>query len=365
MNYEISHARTPFVVFLVFMEEVSDPGEGAVFMVFVMEFDLLADDPWSGLGAGISYESYLTNGYLQTRIDWIPGMAGIRLQDIPSFICTTDADDPMLNYDGNEAQNARTARALILNTFDPLEIHVLQALSSIFPNLYPVGPLPLLLSGQFPSEAASICSNLWKEDTTCLQWLDAQETSSVLYVNFGSITVLTASQIREFAWGLKISGFPFLWILRPDLVRNGEVEMAEITGDLEAGGKGKVARWCVQEEVLAHAAVGAFLTHCGWNSTLESVCGGVPVICWPFFAEQPTNCKYACGEWGIGVEIEGEVKRDKVAVIVREVMGGEKGEEMRKRAAKWREAARKAAEIGGSSSESLEKLIGFLRNGCT
>lgn len=143
-----------------------------------------------------------------------------------------------------------------------------------------------------------------------------------------------------------------------------EIEMAELTGDLEAGGKGKIAGWCVQEEVLSHQAVAAFLTHCGWNSTLESVCGGVPVICWPFFAEQPTNCRYACGEWGMGVEIEGEVRREEVATIVGEVMGGGKGKEMRRRAEEWRTAARKAVEIGGSSSESLEKMVGFLRNGC-
>ncbi|KAK8938743.1 UDP-glycosyltransferase 85A5 [Platanthera zijinensis] len=127
----------------------------------------------------------------------------------------------MLNYDDNEAQNARIVRTLILNTFDPLEIHVLRAHASIFPKLYPIGFLPLVLSGQFPTEAASICSNLWKEDITCLQWLYALELSSVMYVNFRSITVLIFIQLPEFAWGLKSSDFPFLRILRLDLVRQG------------------------------------------------------------------------------------------------------------------------------------------------
>ncbi|XP_020594762.1 7-deoxyloganetin glucosyltransferase-like [Phalaenopsis equestris] len=309
-------------------------------------------------------ESYLNNGYLETPIDWIPGMPDIRLKDFPSFIRTTDPNDIMLNFDGNEAQNARTARGLILNTFDELERSVIQALGSIFPNLYTIGPLPLFLSPPTPN-TNSIGSNLWKEDLSCLQWLDKQDLGSVLYVNFGSITVVTADQLREFAWGLKNSGFPFLWIMRPDLVRGHEGAAAdEVLVRMEEDGRGKVAAWCVQEEVLGHGAVGVFLTHCGWNSTVESICGGVPMICWPFFAEQQTNCRYVCGEWGLGVEIEGEVRREKVEGIVREVMEGEKGREMRVRAREWKERGRRAAEIGGSSSEGLERLVSFLRKRC-
>ncbi|KAI0494753.1 hypothetical protein KFK09_024896 [Dendrobium nobile] len=309
-------------------------------------------------------ESCLTNGYLETPISWIPSMPGIRLKDFPSFIRTTDPNDIMLNFDGNEAQNARTARGLILNTFNELEDSVIQALNSIFPNLYTIGPLPLFISQQTTNNS-SISSNLWKEDLSCLQWLDKQEACSVLYVNFGSITVVTGDQLREFAWGLKNSGFPFLWIMRPDLVRGEEkAAIDEVLEGVEETGRGKMARWCVQEEVLGHRAVGGFLTHCGWNSTMESICGGVGMICWPFFAEQQTNCRYVCGEWGIGAEIEGDLKRDKVEGIVREVMEGEKGKEIRVRAREWKERARRAVAIGGSSFEGLERLVSFLRNGC-
>lgn len=115
--------------------------------------------------------------------------------------------------------------------------------------------------------------------------------------------------------------------------------------------------WCDQEAVLAHPAIGVFLTHCGWNSTLESLCGGVPMVCWPFFAEQPTNCRYICDEWGVGLEIEGEVKRGTVEKLVREAMEGEKGMEMRRRALEWKEKARRATELGGSSRANLDKLM--------
>lgn len=138
----------------------------------------------------------------------------------------------------------------------------------------------------------------------------------------------------------------------------------EALAEMEETGRGKVASWCVQEEVLGHGAVGAFLTHCGWNSTVESICGGMAMICWPFFAEQQTNCRYLCREWGVGVEIEGEVKRDKVEAIVREVMEGKRGREMRVSAREWKERAMRAVGIGGSSLKGLERLVSFLKNGC-
>ncbi|KAG0471201.1 hypothetical protein HPP92_015747 [Vanilla planifolia] len=303
-------------------------------------------------------ESFLTNGYLETRIDWVPGMPNIRLRDFPSFIRTTDPDEAMLNFDGNEAQYARTASGVILNTFDDLENPVLQAMAAIIPNLYTIGPLPLLLA-KTQISASVIGSSLWKEDLSCLQWLDTKEAGTVVYINFGSITVVTAEQLKEFALGLRNSGYPFLWVLRPDLVRG---EKATLPDDFE--GNGKVVSWCEQEEVLAHRAVGAFLTHCGWNSTVESICRGVPMICWPFFAEQTTNCRYACGEWGVGVEMEGEVKREVVERMVKEVMEGEKGLEMRRRAREWKEVAEAAVAQGGSSFAGMERLVHHLRTEC-
>lgn len=164
-------------------------------------------------------ESYLTNGYLDSPIDWIPGMKNIRLKDLPSFIRTTNPDDIMLNFDNEEAQNTHRAWGVILNTFDELEHDVVEALKQMFSHLYTVGSLSTLTS-QIPHKGLkSIESNLWKEDTDCLEWLDGKETASVVYVNFGSITVVTAQQLSEFAWGLANSNHPFLWVIRPDLVR--------------------------------------------------------------------------------------------------------------------------------------------------
>ncbi|KAL6545802.1 hypothetical protein OROGR_009676 [Orobanche gracilis] len=303
-------------------------------------------------------ESCFTNGYLDTEIDWIPGMKGIRLRDLPTFIRTSDPDDIMLNYNITQHKNASRAKAIIINTFDELEDEVLQAVRSKFENVYTIGPLQLLEKEIYKKKlnSGSIGSNLWKEDTSCLDWLNQKLENSVLYINFGSITPLSPVQMVEFAWGLANSNHQFLWIIRPDLMNGEGSVLPEGFVDVTEG-RGLMVAWCPQEQVLGHEAVGGFLTHCGWNSTIETVSEGVPMVCWPFFAEQQTNCRYACVNWGIGVEIEGEVTRGKVEEMVRVMMEGGKGKEMREKALEWKEKARLAVKAGGSSYCNLEKLI--------
>ncbi|GFP87058.1 7-deoxyloganetin glucosyltransferase [Phtheirospermum japonicum] len=301
--------------------------------------------------------SQVTNGYLDTIVDHVPGMKDIRLRDFPSFIRTTDPKDFMLNFAMQEAEAVTRAKALILNTFDALEHDVLTALSSMFPRVYPLGPLHLMTKNHITDERLhSIKSSLWKEDSNCVEWLDGKEPGSVVYVNFGSITVVTAQQLTEFAWGLANSKKTFLWIIRPDIVA-GDSAMLPPEFLAETRDRGMMVGWCPQEQVLSHPAIGGFLTHRGWNSTIESIVGGVPVTCWPFFAEQQTNCRFSCVEWGMGMEIDNDVKRDEVEVLVREMMDGDKGKKMKEKALEWKGKAEEAAEAGGSSYLNLDKLI--------
>ncbi|KAL2977556.1 hypothetical protein AAZX31_13G073800 [Glycine max] len=279
--------------------------------------------------------SYITNGYLETTIDWIPGIKEIRLKDLPSFIRTTNPDEFMLDFIQWECGRTRRASAIILNTFDALEHDVLEAFSSILPPVYSIGPLNLLVKHVDDKDLNAIGSNLWKEESECVEWLDTKEPNSVVYVNFGSIAVMTSEQLIEFAWGLANSNKTFLWVIRPDLVA-GENALLPSEFVKQTEKRGLLSSWCSQEQVLTHPAIGGFLTHSGWNSTLESVCGGVPMICWPFFAEQQTNCWFCCKEWGIGLEIE-DVERDKIESLVRELMDGEKGKEMKEKALQWKE----------------------------
>lgn len=301
--------------------------------------------------------SHVTNGYLETKLDWIPGMRDdIRLRDLPSFIRTTAADDIMLNFVVHEVNNIPKGTAVVLNSFYELEHDAFDALSAMYPRVYSIGPLQLMLNQIQDEQLKSIGSNLWKEEPGCIEWLDDKEPNSVVYVNFGSITVMTAHQLAEFAWGLANSKKSFLWIIRPDIVA-GDAAMLPPEFVTETKERGKLASWCPQEEVLKHPAIGGFLTHSGWNSTLESICGGVPVICWPFFAEQQTNCRYSCVEWEMGMEIDNDVKRDEVELLVRELMDGEKGEKMRNKALEWKNKAEAAAGPNGQCFQNLDELI--------
>ncbi|XP_022869864.1 UDP-glycosyltransferase 85A8-like [Olea europaea var. sylvestris] len=305
--------------------------------------------------------SQVTNGYLDTTLDWVPGTKNIRLRDFPSFIRTTDLNDFMINFMISEVEAVPKAKAIIINTFDALEKDVLDALSSINPVIYSVGPLQLM-TNHIQNEKHTLTSlSLWKEDLECIKWLDKQEPNSVVYVNFGSITVVTAQQLTEFAWGLANSNKSFLWAIRPDLVADDSAMLPpEFVTETED--RSMLISWCPQEEVLKHPAVGGFLTHSGWNSTIESIVAGVPVICWPFFAEQQTNCRYSCVEWGMGMEIDNNVKRDEVEELVKELMDGEKGKKMKEKVLEWRKKAEEATAPVGLSFMNFEELVKLLQN---
>lgn len=198
--------------------------------------------------------SYLTNGYLETEIDWTPRIKNILLKDLPSFIKTIDEDDITLNFLIRESE--RTPRA-ILNTFDLFEQDTVNVLSSMLPRIYTIVPHVLLEDQIKDDNLKSIGSNLWKEELGCVEWLNSKEPKSIVYVNYGSITIMTPQQIIEFAWGLAKSENPFLWIIRLDLVGVDSVivpfEFVTKTKD-----RGMLPRWCPQEEILKHHQLGVF-----------------------------------------------------------------------------------------------------------
>jgi hypothetical protein len=300
-------------------------------------------------------ESYLTNGYLDTPIDWIAGMPTVRLGDISGFVRTLDPQCFRLRVEEEEANSCARAQGLILNTFEELESDVLDALREEIPRVYTIGPLAAAVRRRVVDDNSAPGLSLWEEDAACVAWLDAQAAGSVLYVSFGSLAVLSLDQLAEFAWGLAASGVPFLWVVRPGLVA-GDRGADALPEEFLAETKGRcfVAEWCAQERVLRHRAVGCFLTHNGWNSTCEGLAAGVPMVCWPVYADQFTNCKYACKVWGVGRRLDAEVRRDQVAAHVNEAM---ESEEVRRSAARWKEEAETAARAGGSSHENLLSMV--------
>nr|XP_015880797.2 7-deoxyloganetin glucosyltransferase-like isoform X2 [Ziziphus jujuba var. spinosa] len=309
--------------------------------------------------APLKDEECLTNGFLDTVIDWIPGIKEIRLKDLPTFFRTTNPEDSLFNNMMEAAAISHKASAVVIPSFEELEPDVLDVMKSSMKslNVFTIGPLQLLLNN-VPEDMNSkhIEDSLWKEEKECLQWLDTKPPNSVVYVNFGSFVVLTPQQLVEFGMGLVNSNQAFLWIIRPDLVAGeSAVSTAEFVRELANKERGLIASWCPQEQVLNHPSIGGFLTHCGWNSTIESLSAGVPMLCWPFFADQQTNCRYSCREWGVGMEIESDVNRDDIEKLLRELMEeGEKGKKMKEKAMEWKKLAQEAAGLNGSSSVNFD-----------
>ncbi|CAL5079408.1 unnamed protein product [Urochloa decumbens] len=252
---------------------------------------------------------------------------------------------------------------LILNTFDALEPAELAALRrDLAVPVFDVGPLHKLSPA-----AASSTSSLLRQDRGCLDWLHAQAPASVLYVSFGSLANMPAADLVETAWGIADSGCPFLWVLRPGLVRGAPPSPKQPPPLLPDGfhaatrGRGAVVSWAPQEEVLAHDAMGAFLTHCGWNSTMEAACAGVPMLCRPCFGDQMGNARYVDHVWRVGVELDGGgIERGKVAAAIAAVMDGAGG--MRRRALEMKRRAAESIGEGGSSSLNVDKLVSLIQS---
>ncbi|CDP01081.1 unnamed protein product [Coffea canephora] len=230
----------------------------------------------------------------------------------------------MLKYIMQETGRAREAFAIIINTFQQLEQHALHALSSYLPPIYPIGPLNILDNQIKDKNLKEIGSNLWKEKTECLEWLNSKDPNSMVHVNFGSIAIMAPEQLVEFALGLANTKQDLLWILRPcdsailssefleetkerclfvrvwiptTLVVNDEKlkSLKILDGEFRQlfvlhSNPNMFASSCSQAKVLKHPFVRGFLIHSEWNSTIESISYGLPMICWPFFADQQTNC---------------------------------------------------------------------------
>ncbi|TYH79177.1 hypothetical protein ES332_D03G044700v1 [Gossypium tomentosum] len=301
-------------------------------------------------------EGFVSDGTLEMAIDWIPGMPNMRLKDLPSFIRTTDPEDTMFNYLMEVSQECLESSSIIFNTFDEFEKEVLQVIASKSPNIYAIGPLTSLSRNLLEIQHNSLNSSLWKEDTSCIEWLNTMKPKSVVYVNYGSVTVMSNHHLEEFAWGLANSKYPFFWVIRPGVVM-GESAILPREFMEAIKGRGFITSWCPQQQVLSHPAIGVFLTHCGWNSLLEAVSEGVPLICWPFFGDQQTNCRYSCTTWGNGMEINPDVKRKDVEALIKEIMEGDNGPRIRQKALEWKKKAKSAISVGGSSITNFDRMI--------
>ena len=214
------------------------------------------------------------------------------------------------------------------------------------------------------------------DEQSFMKWLDDKEPNSVLYIGFGSKPRFATGQFVEIAHALEASNYSFIWVVGKDFKDKENCLPGGFEERIKESKKGVIIRgWAPQLLILEHGAVGGFMTHCGWNSMLEGVCCGVPMITWPLSAEQFYNEKLITDVLGIGVQVgskewisfksekKGLVGREKVEVAVKRLMGG--GDEVvdiRKRAKELAGKAKRAVQVGGSSYIDADALIEELKS---
>ncbi|MCL7049643.1 hypothetical protein MKW94_005989 [Papaver nudicaule] len=286
----------------------------------------------------------------------LPSLPSQEFDDIPDFL-TLNPYDSLRKVILSQFENLDKSFCVLVDSFEELERETIEVMSRISAPIIPIGPL-----FKSTNDASSVRGDIWKATDDCLQWLDSQSPNSVIYISFGSVVSLSKEQLEELSAGLLKSGTPFLWVLKTPPINVGSKPELPDGFKEEAEGKGMVVEWCPQEQVLAHSAVSCFLTHCGWNSSMECLTSGVPVIAFPQWGDQNTNAKLLIDAYGVGVRMK-KTQKDGTAVVTRdevercifEVTKGARAEEIKKNARKWKEAAEVA--VAGSSHRNIELFV--------
>ncbi|KAI7726616.1 hypothetical protein M8C21_025190, partial [Ambrosia artemisiifolia] len=274
----------------------------------------------------------------------IPELHPFRYKDLPFISRPIDQTLELVNM----LTPKTPPSAFIWNTLEFLEQSALTQIR----NEYQV---PIFTIGPLHKTVTACSTSFLEEDTSCISWLDKQEPKSVIYVSLGSLANLDEKVAIEVAWGLVNSNQPFLWVVRPGSVRGFEwIEFLPEGLVDEMKGRGLIVKWAPQKAVLAHNAVGGFWSHCGWNSTLESVSEGVPMLCQPFDVDQLLNARYLCDVWKMGREVV--VERGEIVGAIKRLLVDKEGEEMRERATEMQGKVKVAVSDGGSSHNSLKDL---------
>ncbi|PUZ54903.1 hypothetical protein GQ55_5G169200 [Panicum hallii var. hallii] len=295
----------------------------------------------------------------------LPGAPPFKASDLPKEISQgSPGAKPILGA----LYRLPEANGILVNTFESLETRAVRALRDGLcvpdhptPPVYCIGPL---------------VSEGGEKEHECLRWLDTQPENSVVFLSFGSMGTFPKKQLEEIAIGLEKSGQRFLWVVRSpgnpeDMLR--PLPEPDLDALLPEGFLGRtkdtglvLKSWAPQVDVLRHRATGAFVTHCGWNSTLEGITAGLPLLCWPLYAEQRMNKVFIVEEMKLGVEMKGYneelVEAEEVETKVRWVMEYEGGQALRKRVAEVKGRATEAIEEGGSSHAAFVEFLKDLDN---
>lgn len=294
----------------------------------------------------------------------VPGCTPIQIKDLNDAV--KDRKSEGYRWFLGHVCRYKEVDGILVNTWEELDWKSLTALreEDAFkqmptPPVYPIGPL-------IKKVQTSV------RGVECLQWLDKQPPESVLFVSFGSGGSLSSAQVEELAWGLEQSQQRFLWVVRQPndftpsasfFTSGGNEGDGNLSEYLPVGFLDRtryvglvVPCWAPQLEILAHSSTGGFLTHCGWNSALESIVHGVPMIAWPLYAEQRINASMLA-DLGLAVrpvQAEGGfVGRKEIEGVVRQVMESADGKALKAKTMELRESAIRASNAGGSGHNLL------------
>ncbi|XP_047065904.1 UDP-glucosyltransferase UGT13248-like [Lolium rigidum] len=283
------------------------------------------------------------------------GALGVELgpEDVPPFAAVPQSEPMFLKVSVGQFEGLEDADDVLVNSFSDIEPTEAKYMESTW-RAKMIGPtLPsFYLNDQRLPSNKSYGFNLFGGDESCIDWMEKQSVNSVVLVSYGTFSQYDVAQLEELGNGLCDSGKPFIWVVRSK-------ESHKLSEELKAKCEkvGIIVSWCPQLAVLAHKAIGCFVTHCGWNSTLEAIVCGVPLVGIPHWADQPTIAKYMESAWSIGVRTHrgdnGWLKRDEIDRCIKKVMDGERKDEYRRNAMKLMEMAKRATQEGGGSDGNI------------
>ncbi|KAK1559583.1 hypothetical protein Q3G72_016056 [Acer saccharum] len=299
----------------------------------------------------------------------VPGLPGdIKLtkKQLPEFMLSNDDENEFAKLLKKTNGEDLKSYGVVVNSFYELEPTYANYCRNVLgKRTWHIGPLSLC-NKNFEDKAlrgkqASI------DENECLKWLNSKKPDSVVYICFGSGANFNSDQLMEIAMGIEASGQDFIWVVRKDKKdEDGDEDWLPEGFEKRMEGKGLIIRgWAPQVLILEHESIGGMVTHCGWNSTVEGVTAGVPMVTWPLFGDQFYNEKLVTQVLKIGVGVQemitnmgvSVVKREAIDKALKEIMVGDGAEEMKKRVKCLGLMARRAVEEGGSSCSDLNSLI--------
>lgn len=314
----------------------------------------------------------------------LPGFPDSRtfhISQMHQYLRAADGTDSWSKFFQTQIANSLNSLGWICNTAKEIETFGLDVLRKyINRSVWCVGPLlpPNMLAGNSRIIGQHTGREAGISPEKCLQWLDSHQKRSVLYISFGSQNTISPNQMTALAMGLEDSNKPFIWVIKDPTGFNSKIQSKSNSKSefLPDGFEDRIAStnqglivhgWAPQLEILCHGSTGAFLSHCGWNSTVESLSQGVAMIGWPLAAEQAYNAKMLVEEMGVCVEVcrgkEGRVSREEVREVIDRVMGeGDEAEKMRKKAGEIGEMIRAAMSEEGSSLNAMDDFVSAILN---